>query len=219
MMSPLLILLLAAPSWDLAEMARLEAEVFGGGRGNTAPALSFLPPPELTTLVVEGPERPELSAPDLKLSGMQVPVTLNANVRAYLDFFTGRGRPIYAKWLARKGRFEKLMLPILEQHGVPAEMIYVCMIESGFNSDAVSPASATGPWQFMRRTGGAYGLTVDDWVDERRDPVKSTEAAARHLKDLYENLGSWPLVMAAYNAGAGYLSLSLIHISEPTRPY
>jgi hypothetical protein len=156
MLSPLLILLLAAPSWDLAEMARLEAEVFGGGRGETAPALSFLPPPELTTLPIEVAERAE-AAPDLKLSGMQVPVTLNANVRAYLDFFTGRGRPIYAKWLARKGRYEKLMLPILEQHGVPAEMIYVCMIESGFNTDAVSPASATGPWQFMRRTGGPTG--------------------------------------------------------------
>ncbi|MCA9540691.1 MAG: LysM peptidoglycan-binding domain-containing protein, partial [Myxococcales bacterium] len=101
------------------------------------------------------------------------------------------------------------MGPILERHGVPRELLYVCMIESGFNPDAVSRAAAVGQWQFVRSTAGEYALRFDDWVDERRDPIRATEAAATHFADLYARFGSWPLVLAAYNAGVGSVARAI----------
>lgn len=196
---PLLILL--TPTWELVEMQRLEAEVFAPpaaiGQG-----LSLVPPPALTT---QTPPVPAAPAPDLPpLDTLTVPVTLNAAVMGFIDFFQQRGRPIYARWLARKGRWGPHIAKTLAKEGVPPELIYVCMIESGFQTRARSHASAVGPWQFVRRTGGAYGLKITEWVDERQDPIKATVAAARHFKDLYERYESWPMAMAAYNAGTGW---------------
>lgn len=190
-----------APTWELSELARLEAEVFARP-DQVGPALSVVPPPALTTMIPAAPPAP---LPDLPpLDKLTVPVTLNAAVVGYLDFFQQRGRPIYAHWLARKGRWGAEIAKTLADEGVPPELIYVCMIESGFQTAARSHASAVGPWQFVRRTGGAYGLKVTEWVDERQDPVKATVAAAQHFKDLYERYKSWPMAMAAYNAGTGW---------------
>jgi membrane-bound lytic murein transglycosylase D len=130
-------------------------------------------------------------------------------VQYYLDFFRGPGRVRMTIWLARLPRYEAMIRERLQSSGVPADMVYLALIESGFSNTAVSRARATGMWQFMKGTGRMYGLQVNSYVDDRRDPVRSTAAAARHLNDLQERFGSIYLAAAAYNAGAGKVSRGL----------
>jgi membrane-bound lytic murein transglycosylase D len=131
----------------------------------------------------------------------QLPVVLNSRVVYYIGYFQTSGRKFFEKWLQRSGKFIPMMSEILQNKGLPPDLVYLAMIESGFNLKAKSHAAAVGPWQFIRPTALRYGLRVDSWVDERMDPEKSTIAAANYLGDLYEMFQSWELAAAGYNCG------------------
>ncbi len=144
-------------------------------------------------------ERLQLIEEDLPPS--DIPITLNERVEYFIRYFTTTKREVFARWLARSGRYVPMIREILRSYGLPEDLVYLAMIESGFNPFAYSRAGACGIWQFIRSTGRKYGLKIDYWVDERRDPEKATHAAAKYLLELYQEFECWHLASASYNAG------------------
>ena len=152
---------------------------------------------EVDSFRVTDPDAPKVVDEELE----QIPVEINPMVEKWVAYFQGKGRPHMERYLARSTRYSKLMKKILKQNGLPEDLIYIALIESGFSYKATSRAAAVGYWQFIRPTGRRYGLEINALIDERRDPVLATQAAAEYFKGLYSVFGSWYLAMASYNVG------------------
>jgi hypothetical protein len=141
----------------------------------------------------------------------EIEVEYNGKTQHWIDYFRGSGRKHFSRWLERTGELRDVIEPILIDVGIPRDLLYLAVIESGLNMSARSYMKAIGPWQFMSGTARLFGLRINWWLDERKDIVAATYAAANYLKYLHDLFDSWPLALAAYNSGEHRVAYAITH--------
>ncbi len=174
----------------------------------------------LLSLAFDGPqEERETASPQVAeiAPSLSLPMEMNQQVEGWMERYLTDQRPVFERYLEREGLYSDMIRDALRKRGMPEELVYLAAIESGFSPGATSRVSAMGMWQFMGPTAQAYGLRIDGYVDERRDPIRATDAALDYLQSLYDRFGSWYLAAAAYNAGPSRVAHALgRHVGEDT---